>query len=223
MTIADLLTTPFQWGSSLRHRKVFHPVGVLVEGAFTRTAPQDHGLPLPTSEVIARVSKAVGMPGSLPDAVGLALRVPEGIAGPRPWDVLLVSAASNPIGRAVGLRPVLSWSDQPLTSLMPLRFEGSNWWLRARLSNAIDGPGFALDSVRDRITHGGLELRLDQARGAADFEPLGELRLDRLRTEGDVSFDPVRNTAPGVTLYPGWLAGLRTSAYAHSREGRDAD
>jgi hypothetical protein len=38
--------------------------------------------------------------------------------------------------------------------------------------------------------------------------------------QADVPFDPVINTAPGVTLYPGWLADLRARAYQRSREGR---
>ena len=39
----------------------------------------------------------------------------------------------------------------------------------------------------------------------------------------DVSFDPVLNTAPGLSLRPRWLADLRARAYQHSREGRDAE
>ena len=46
--------------------------------------------------------------------------------------------------------------------------------------------------------------------------------LDAERGE-DVSFDPVVNTAPGLSLSPGWLANLRGSAYQRSRDGRDAD
>jgi hypothetical protein len=38
--------------------------------------------------------------------------------------------------------------------------------------------------------------------------------------QADVSFDPVLNTAPGLTLYPQWLADLRAQAYERSREGR---
>jgi hypothetical protein len=41
--------------------------------------------------------------------------------------------------------------------------------------------------------------------------------------DGDVSFDPVLNTAPGLTLHPRWLADLRARAYQHSRDGRDAE
>jgi len=41
-------------------------------------------------------------------------------------------------------------------------------------------------------------------------------------SEPDVSFDPVDNIAPGLSLYPEWLADLRARAYRRSRDGRDA-
>lgn len=225
MDISDRLAVPFQWGAALRGRKVFHPTGVLTTGSLQRTAPANQGLPVPSSKVVARISKAVGMPGAVPDAVGLALRIAPQLHSENPWDVLLVSAGSGPLTRIVGLRPVTSWSSQTLTSLMPLRYQDTNWWVSARITTEIDGRGLSLDDVRDAVRTGGIELQLEQARGTGDFAPLARLTLDEIadsESEADFSFDPVRNTAPGVALYPGWLAGLRKSAYEKSREGRDA-
>lgn len=181
---------------------------------------------MPSCAVVARFSKAVGMPAAVPDAIGLALRVPPQVESGRPWDVLLVSAGSGVLTRIVGLRPVTSWSSQTMTSLMPLRYQDTNWWLRARITSEISGRGLSLDDVRDSIRNGGILLHIDQARGTGDFETLGRLSLNEIvdsQSEADFSFDPVRNSAPGVALYPRWLAGLRKSAYARSREGRDAD
>ncbi|CAM3193308.1 hypothetical protein BST27_15470 [Mycobacterium intermedium] len=110
LSISDLVAKPFQWGSALRHRRFFHPVGVLARGSIERVAPEGQGLPIGTSEVIVRVSKAVGTPGALPDAVGVALRLPPRHSGEKPWDVLLVTAGSNPLARIAALRPVGSWS-----------------------------------------------------------------------------------------------------------------
>ncbi len=224
MNITDLIALPFQWGASIRGKRFFHPVGVLAEGSIERIAPANKGLPLPSSDVVARVSKAVGMPGPVPDVIGLALRVPGQDAAAKPWDMLLVSAGSSVLGRAIALRPVASWTAQTMTSLMPLRYQGKNWWLRARIATDINGLGLSLDSVRARIEDGGIELTIGQACGTAEFSPLARVTLRKVATHaphGDVSFDPVLNTAPRVTLYPGWLAGLRRSAYARSREGRE--
>lgn len=226
MTISDFAATPFRWASAIRHRRIFHPDGVLAEGSIERLAPANGGLPIPSSDVVARVSKAVGTPGALPDIIGLALRLtPQSDTYAR-WDILLASAGSGMLGRAVGLRPVTSWTGQTLTSLMPLRYRQNYWWLRARVLTKIHGSGVSLDSVRNQLDSGGIEFALDQARGRSDFRQLGRVRLTKIIVPlpgEDVSFDPVLHTAPGVQLYPGWLAGLRGSAYDRSREGRNAD
>lgn len=219
MDPSEWLAAPFRGGAALRQRRFFHPDGVLATGSLERVAPQREGLPLPSSQVVARLSKAAGTPGALPDAVGLAVRV----AAPR-WDLLLVSAGSGVLGRALGLHPVISWSGLTLSTLMPLRYRERTWWLRARLVSPVNGRGVALADVADRIAGGTLRFLLDQAHGAADFHPLAHLTLDRTAPpDSDVSFDPVVHTAPGVALRPRWLTELRALAYRGSRQGRDAE
>ncbi|MCV7197303.1 phosphodiesterase [Mycobacterium angelicum] len=224
MNVSNLVTLPFQWGAAIRGKRFFHPLGVLAQGSIERVAPYYQGLPVPTSDVVARLSKAVGTPGPIPDAMGLALRVPGLDHATKPWDMLLVSAASGAIGRVLALRPVGSWTSQTMTTLMPLQYHGKRWWLRARITTPVDGPGLSLAAVRDRIEDGGIEMEIDQACGTGHFEPLAHVKLTKVASPGlddDVSFDPVLNTPPGVSLYPDWLAGLRKRAYAQSRDGRD--
>lgn len=224
MNVSDLVAKPFQWGSALRGRRFFHPVGVLAQGFIERTAPAADGLPLPSSEVVARVSKAAGTPGALPDFIGLAFRVAPQQEGAGPWDILLVSAGSGVLARALALRPTVSWTGQTLTSLMPLRYQGNVWWLRAQSISAVNGFGLSLDSIRHAIEGGGIDFAIHQACGRGDFTPLARLTLTGvLDREPDVSFDPVANTAPAVSLYPEWLAELRARAYQRSRHGRDVD
>jgi hypothetical protein len=219
----ELLSAPFRWGSAIRQRRIFHPDGVLVDGVIERLAPDDIGLPVPSTDVIARVSKALGTPGILPDAIGLALRFPAQEDWPTDWDVLLASAGSSPIGRSVGLRPVAWWTGPSLTSLAPLRYRDANWWMRARISTRIDGPGLSLNSVRDRLERNPIVVEIDQARGTSPFQPLARATLTAPRRAEDLSFDPVLNQGPGVDLYPQWLADLRAVAYDQSRKGRAAD
>ncbi|HEY3995639.1 MAG TPA: phosphodiesterase [Mycobacterium sp.] len=224
MSVFDVVSLPFQWGSAIRGKRFFHPDGVFADGFFKRVAPAGQGLPIPSSDVVARVSKATGTPGSLPDFIGLAFRLVTPQPAETPWDILLVTSGSGVLARAVVLRPAFSWNDQTLTTLMPLRYQGNNWWLRARTPANLNGSGLSLDSVRTRLKQDVIEITLDQARGTRHFTPLGHLRLtsalDPARG-GDISFDPVVNTASGVSLYPGWLAQLRASSYQRSREGRD--
>ncbi|ORW22047.1 phosphodiesterase [Mycolicibacter nonchromogenicus] len=211
---------PFRWGSALRHRRVFHPDGVLATGFLERDAPPDEGLPVPSAAVITRISKATGTPGRLPDAVGLAIQIPVPPYDHRSWDVLLVSAGSGVIGRAVGLRPVVSWSGLQMTTLMPLHYREQLWWLRARLTTRIDGYGLALSDIRRQLAGGHIRFEIDQACGTGEFRPLAHLVINGAGADRDVSFDPVMHTAPGVQLRPGWLAELRARAYRGSREGR---
>lgn len=226
MNVSDLAALPFQWGSAIRGKRFFHPLGVMAEGVVERVAPAGRGLPIPSCDIVARVSKATGTPGPLPDFIGLAVRIPPSPQARTPWDILLVSAGSGVLARALALRPATSWRGQTLTTLMPLHYRGHNWWLRARIMSEIPGRGLSLDHVRQRLERRGIEVTLDQACGREDFAPLGRLTLTKVMDSDDgrdVSFDPVINTAPGLSLYPGWLAGLRASAYQRSREGRDAD
>lgn len=225
MNLSDFASAPFRWGSALRQRRVFHPDGVLAEGLIERVAPAHSGLPVPSGGVVARVSKAVGMPGALPDVIGLALRIMPQADLNGGWDILLASAGSGLVGRTIGLRPVTSWTGHTMTSLVPLRYREINWWLRARIATRIDGVGVSLASVRDQLDRGEIEVELDQARGTSYFCPLARATLTGVFTPQlgkDVSFDPVRHTAAGVELYPRWLADLRARAYDRSREGRAA-
>ncbi len=225
MNLTDFLSAPFSWGSAFRQRRVFHPDGVLAEGSIQRVAPAHSGLPVPSGGIVARVSKAAGTPGALPDVIGLALRIVPQADVNTDWDILLASAGSGLLGRAIGLRPVASWTGHTMTSLVPLRYREVNWWLRARIATKINGVGVSLASVRDQLDRGEIEVELDQARGASRFCPLARATLTNVFTPqlgDDVSFDPVRHTAQGVELYPRWLADLRARAYDRSREGRKA-
>lgn len=226
MTVSDIAARPFQWGSAIRNSRVFHPAGVIAAGSIERIAPADNGLPLASSDAIARVSKAVGTPRALPDFIGMAIRVTLPQQEATPWDILLVSAGSGPLGRALALRPVTSWTGHSMTTLMPLHYRDEYWWLRARIITDINGFGLSLDDIRAQLARGDIEVDLEQARGRSDFHQLARLTLTSVIGPGpgtDVSFDPVVNTAPGIRLSPGWLADLRGRAYARSRHGRNAD
>jgi hypothetical protein len=223
MKASDLVAIPLQVGSAVRHRRVFHPLGVLAEGRIDRVAPPGVGLPVESADILARVSKAVGVPGSLPDLIGLAWRMPPRATATTPWDVLAVSAGSGLLTR-FALRPTLSWTGTTLTTLMPLHRDDGWWWLKAEMTTELGG-GLSLAAVSEAIDGGGVEFDVRQAHGTGPFEPLALLTLSRAiptDEDHDVSFDPTRNTTPGVELGPRWLTDLRERAYFRSRRGRAA-
>lgn len=228
---SDLAALPIAAGAALRQRRLFHPAGVLATGSIERLAPPGEGLPVESGDIVGRISKAVGTPGSLPDAAGLAWRMPPAPFAATPWDVLLVSAgfgSSTFLPNRVALRAVTSWSDALYSSLLPLNYQDDLWWIRARMTTPIEGSSLSLEAVRQRINGDGLVFDIEQACGNADFEPMATLQLTEvvpLAREGehDIAFDPVRHSAPDVRVWPEWLRNFRALAYRSSREGRDAE
>ena len=196
----------------------------MARGSIERLAPPGEGLPVESGgDVIARVSKAIGTPASLPDIIGLAIRIPPAPFTATAWDILLVSAGRG-LATKFALRPTTSWST-PVSSLMPLHHRGRYWWVRGQMITDIAQAGLSLDDVGNRIARGGVEFAIDQAAGTQGFRPLARLTLSEVLpddTAHEVAFDPTIHSAPGVELAPRWLTGIRRRAYERSREGRDA-
>lgn len=222
MRISELTTRPLRAGAALRDKRFFHPTGVLCGGTVTRVAPDGDGLPIGSGEVIGRLSKGVGTPGSLPDFAGLAWRMEGDTDGPHPWDVLTVSSTAR-----VALRPVAAWPAAQYSTLMPLGYRGGVFWLRAQMRTPVDGDGLSLDVIRDRLGRDTIEFTLQQASGTGPFSDLATLTFDRELSGDepgcDTPFDPTVRSGTEVTLLPRWLTSFRRSAYRNSRAGRGAE
>jgi hypothetical protein len=221
---SDIAALPVRLGAAIRHSRLFHPDGVLAEGRLERVAPAEEGLPMASSDVIGRVSKGIGLTGARPDVAGLAWRMPppQDLRSCSPWDVLLASTVAH---SRVILAPATSWSGTTFSSLMPLRFKGELWWVRARLASVIDAPGLSLDTIRDQIASEGINFDVEQAAGIrGEFRPLARLTLRNLDPScDDIAFDPIMHSDEDVHLAPRWLSDFRRAAYQRSREGRDAE
>lgn len=222
MRVSDIAALPVKIGAAARGRRLFHPVGVLAEGILERTALDSDGLPMRSCDVIGRVSKGVGIPGGAPDIAGLAFRIPppQDLRSSGPWDVLLASTAA---GSRVGLAPVTSWSGATFSSLMPLRYRGRAWWVRARLATAIDAKGLSLATIENEINSDEIQFDIEQAPGRGEFRPLARLTLRHVDPScDDIAFDPALHSDCDVELLPRWLTSFRRAAYRRSRQGRDA-
>ena len=146
-------------------------------------------------DVLARFSRAVGLPAALPDVQGLALRW-QGLGGPK--DVLLASTGTGPWSRyllTVRREPL----DGAFTSIMP--FAGPK------------GPVLlaAAPTGEPRT----LTLRWAGPRGP--WQTFGTLVWRATpATDSAVRFDPVEHCPDGLGTYP-WTARLRRYAYRWSR------
>ncbi|NHA00247.1 hypothetical protein G5V59_09290 [Nocardioides sp. W3-2-3] len=102
--------------------KPLHPDGQTWAGRLTRGGSEERtGVPWldepGEDEVLVRTSRAIGLPGPLPDVAGLAVRIREGRS--RHGDLLLASTGWDPVTRHL---LVPAWrTNQPLTTLLPYR------------------------------------------------------------------------------------------------------
>jgi hypothetical protein len=181
-------------------RKPLHPTGKLLRGRVRRcgsaTAAGVSWLDdVGEDVVLVRLSRAIGLPRTLPDIHGLAMRVrvADGVA-----DLLLASTGWGRLGRHVlrfGWRP----ESGPLTTLLPYRAASGPVVLGARAL----GPG---------------RYSLWWSHAGGPWSRFGTLELSG-EVAGDISFDPVLNQLPGLAQYP-LVVRLREPSYARARLSR---
>ncbi|OXM74933.1 MULTISPECIES: hypothetical protein [Amycolatopsis] len=188
-----------------RRARVFHPRGILLRGTLETLAPDELPLP-PGGPVVARLSKGAGLPGRMPDILGLALRIP---TDDGPWDLTLASASAR-----VLLRPARGWRRARFSSVVPYRVARGLRWILA----SVDGPdGASLDAV----AAGPVTVTCCVAKLTGPATPVARIVLDSPLGDGErPSFDPMLHSPPGARLYPDWLSRLREPAYQGSRAGR---
>lgn len=183
--------------------KPLHPRGEVTQGRVFRTgavpATGVAWLDEPgVDDVLVRRSRAIGLPGSVPDIHGLAVRVPlpDGGYG----DLLLASTGWGRLTRFL-LTASRSPRDRPMTSLLPYRTGRGPLLLGARATGA--------DSF---------ELAVATPEG--EWARFAELRISaRPGDDPDVSFDPVTNQVPGLEQYDA-VERLREPSYQTARGTR---
>jgi hypothetical protein len=148
-----------------------------------------------TDEVLVRRSRALGLPTGLPDIHGIAIRVPleQGHHG----DLLLAGTGTGRLSRFL-LTPGRTPYCRPFTTLLPYR--------------TPSGPTVIAAIARDEH---GYELAFASLGGS--WHPFADLVLSPAAGPDPlVSFDPVRNTLPGLENYE-WVRRLREPAYGTAR------
>lgn len=185
-----------------RARKPLHPRGEVLSGRIYR-----HGSEVESGvswldrsgedEVVVRRSRAVGLPASLPDIHGLAVRVhsDRGVG-----DFLFASTGWGRLGRFF-LTASRHGQDRPMTTLLPYRTVAGPVLLGARAVGAR-------------------RYELFWARRGGPWQVFGELILSgRAGDDQGISFDPVRVQLPELQQYP-VVVRLREPAYSRARRAR---
>ncbi|WP_051025096.1 hypothetical protein [Nocardia aobensis] len=221
MKAERLVEESFELVARVRRARVFHPNGLWFSGHLRPAPAFERYFGGGQRDVEVRLSKALGMPGRVPDAVGIGLRVRT--PGGR-WDLALASTPTGTLTRFFAI-PVPSWRHATYGTLMAYRFDGgAPQWIFAR-PDADQPADASLATLRDYTTTHGLGFTLTAARLNGPEEPFANLRLtaETAAPPPEDAVDPTLHHPPGVALAPRFITRIRRSAYRGSREGRGAE
>ncbi|WP_199440199.1 hypothetical protein [Umezawaea beigongshangensis] len=209
------MSSVFSALARLRRTRALHPDGLVLRGTLDADGPAVLPLPRGEHEVLVRLSKGAGTPGSLPDVLGLAVRVPLG--GDRHWDVLLSTSGGNRVSRMTPL-PSTHWEGRCYGSVVPFRRDGDLVWLRAvpqrRTRRIPPNPGALATAARNIPLH----FTVEESGRDGEWRAVATLVV-RGEAHEDVRFEPVLSLPPGVEMSPRWLGRARVEAYRESRAG----
>jgi hypothetical protein len=221
--------------AALRRRRSLHPTGVGYQGRLRvpDERPPRPGVPLfqagATHPVLVRFSRGAGLPEPLPDALGVAIKLPDAHGPGVDQDLLLTSSTDRPLLRRL-LFPARSFVRGAFSTALPYDLGSERVVLllvpapfNAGRSAGGGGrrPVGGLAELR-AVAANGLEFELRTARSFGRSQPLATVTVDAPlpadQTEG-LRFNPW-TTGPGI--HPsGWLNLLRDAAYQASQRGRN--
>ena len=218
--------------ATLRHRRSLHPSGVGYQGQllFRDDGSGRPGVPLlrpgTAYPALLRFSRA-GLPEPLPDALGVAVKLPDAHGRGVDQDLLLTSSVDRPLLRRL-LFPARSFVRGAFSTALPYDLGGERVVLllvpvrtgSGRSPGGVARGGGALAELRVAAADAlGFELRTAGTFGRS--QPLATLSLSQPLSAGQTAalrFNPW-TTGPGIRP-SGWLNLLRDAAYRASQRGR---
>ena len=217
--------------AALRRRRSLHPTGVGYQGELLVDNDGRPGVPLfrpgAAHSALLRFSRGAGLPEPLPDALGVAVKLPDAHGPGADQDLLLTSSTSRPLLRRL-LFPARSFLRRAFSTALPYDLDGERVVLllvptptrNGRSPGGVAHGGGALAELRATAADGlGFEFRIAGTFGPSQRlatltvgQPLSVEQTEALR------FNPW-TTGPGI--HPsGWLNLLRDAAYRASQRGR---
>jgi hypothetical protein len=230
-----VVATGFYALAALRRKRSLHPTGIGYQGWLEVPAerPVRPGVPLfqagATHRAILRFSRGAGLPEPLPDALGVAIKLPDAHGPGVDQDLLLTSSTDRPLLRRL-LFPAGSFVRGAFSTALPYDFGNERAVLLlvpvlTSVGRSTDGvghrPGGALAELRT-VAANGLTFELRTAKSFGRSQPLATvtvgLPLPAEQVEA-LRFNPW-TTGPGIRP-SGWLNLLRDAAYRASQRGRN--
>ncbi|GGX58602.1 phosphodiesterase [Streptomyces minutiscleroticus] len=213
-----------------RSAPAFHPRGVTCAGELHVPGSDDGHWAAPwldrrgSYEATVRWSRALGLPGGLPDGLGLALRAKDADGSGTALDLLFTSSRAGRLGRHV---PVLRHRALagPYSTLVSYRAGDRERVLAAFPVRGAHGPvGAGLPSLRRALARGPVRFELCAAAPDEPWRLFATLVLGAAHPvpeRSTVSYDPYIHNLPELRPTDRW-SGLRKAAYSGSRHGRTA-
>jgi hypothetical protein len=211
----------------LRRRRSLHPSGTGYR-AWLRVPderPPGTGVPLfqagVTHPALLRFSRGAGLPDPLPDALGVAIKLPDAHGRGADQDFLLTSSTDRPLLRRL-LFPARSFVRGAFSTALPYDLGGERVVLLLVPTPAKAGrpAGGALAELRT-VAADGLAFELRAARSVGRSRPLATVTVGAslpAEQAAALRFNPW-TTGPGIRP-AGWLNLLRDAAYRASQRGR---
>jgi hypothetical protein len=210
--------------AAIRRSKGVHPRGVVFEAQLIvhsdRNAPGSAQLFATAGrrQAIVRFSRALGLPPTFPDLLGMAIRIPDAYGAGSPQDFLMVTSIDAPVAHHLFV-PVTDPQQRVYSSGLPYR-AGDLKLLVGALprpeSPRLEGID-ALERLEKAAATGALVFDLALAGVWGRFRPVAELRIGaRLPPDADaLRFNPWNS---GGGLEPtGVINRLRDYAYPLSQ------
>ncbi|GGQ64213.1 phosphodiesterase [Streptomyces asoensis] len=227
---AGPVETAFRLLAASRRAPALHPRGLTCTAALE--VVDDDGGPwgAPWLDVpgiyaaTVRFSRAAGLPGAVPDGLGLALRVERADGTGVLLDLLLTTCGRGRLTRHLP-RPRADALGGPYSSLLAYRIGGRHRLVaafphRTRQASVPAAPG----GLRDALATGPLVFELCAETSARTWRPFAVLTVDAalsVPADRTLDFDPYAHSAHGFRP-GGALAAIRRAAYRGSRAGRRA-
>ena len=231
---APVVAAGFYALAVLRRRRSLHPTAIGYQGwlQVPNERSARRGVPLfqagATHPALLRFSRGAGLPEPLPDALGVAIKLPDAHGPGVDQDLLLTSSTDRPLLRRL-LFPATSFVRGAFSTALPYDLGSKRVVLLLVPVHTCDvrpaggeghRAGGALAELR-AVAASGLELELRTAKSFGRSQPLASVTvgppLSPDQTEA-LRFNPW-TTGPGI--HPsGWLNLLRDAAYQASQRGR---
>jgi hypothetical protein len=214
--------------ATLRRRRSLHPAGIGYEGwlRVPDEPPARPAVPLfqagTTHPALLRFSRGAGLPEPLPDALGVAIKLPDAHGSGRDQDLLLTSSTDRPLVRRL-LFPARSFVRGAFSTALPYDLGDDRVVLLLVPAHAGDGRRAARGALAElrAAAVDGLRFELRAARSFGRSQALATVTvgppLPDDQTEA-LRFNPW-TTGPGIRP-AGWLNLLRDAAYRASQRGR---